>query len=100
MGSYSQRFPYRCQNGHEGSLAVWLVVDGEEQPDLLRRAGEGELTPPRCPECGAETGIGGQLSLLVFRPGQRPEILFGSATPQDGDRVRQQAPRDPPRALS
>ncbi len=62
MGSYSQRFPYRCQNGHEGSLAVWLVVDGEEQPDLLRRAGEGELTPPRC--------------------------------------LRQQAPRDPPRALS
>ena len=70
---------------------MWLVVDGEERPDLLRRAGEGEFTPPRCPECGAEAGVRGQLSLLIRRPDKRPEILFGSAAPQDTDRVREQA---------
>ncbi len=91
MGSYSQRFAYRCRNGHEGSLPVWLVVDGEEQPDLLRRAAEGEFTPPRCPECGAEAEVSGQLSLLVHRPGKHPEMLFGAATPRDPDRLREQA---------
>jgi CHAT domain-containing protein len=91
MGSYSQRFAYRCPNGHEGSLLVWLVVDGEERPDLLRRVGEGEFTPPRCRECSAEAGVRGQLSLLVRRPGKRPEMLFGSATLRDRDRVREQA---------
>ena len=91
MASYSQPFPYQCPNGHSGELAVWLVIDGEDRPDLLHRAASGELTPPRCPECGRDGVVQGRLSLLLRRPDRRPEILFASADPQDADRVREQA---------
>ena len=91
MGSYSQHFPYACQNGHSGRLEVWLVVDGAERPDLLRLAAAGELTPPRCPACGADAGAAGPLSLLLYRPGKHPELLFGSTSPPDDPRLRQQA---------
>jgi CHAT domain-containing protein len=91
MGSYSQPFEYRCPVGHEGNLSVWLVVDGEEHPELLRQVAKGELTPPRCPECGRQAGVQASLSLLVRRSDKRPEILFGSTTPADAERVRSQA---------
>jgi CHAT domain-containing protein/tetratricopeptide (TPR) repeat protein len=67
------------------------VVDGEEQPDLLRQVVDGELTPPRCPECDQVAGVREPLSLLVRRPGLRPEILFASTTPADEQRVQSQA---------
>jgi CHAT domain-containing protein len=91
LGSYSQHFPYNCENGHSGRLEVWLVVDGAERPDLFRLAAAGEFTPPRCPVCGADAGVAGPLSLLLYRPGQRPELLFGSTSPPDDPRRGQQA---------
>jgi hypothetical protein len=87
MGSYSQTFPCRCQNGHEGDVRVWLVVDGERQPDLL---GSADLTSPRCPRCSATAEMHGQPSLLVYRPDKRPQFLFGSTAP-DADLQREQA---------
>jgi tetratricopeptide (TPR) repeat protein len=91
LGSYSQHFPYNCENGHSGRLEVWLVVDGAERPDLFRLAAAGEFTPPRCPVCGADAGVAGPLSLLLYRPGKRPELLFGSTSPPDDPRRGQQA---------
>jgi len=91
MGSYSQHFPYHCENGHSGQLEVWLVVDGAERPDLFRLAAAGEFIPPRCPVCGADAGVAGQLSLLLYRPGKHPELLFGSTSPPDDPRRREQA---------
>lgn len=91
MGSYSQHFPYQCQNGHAGQLEVWLVVDGDERPDLLRLAAAGELTPPRCPVCGADAGVDAPLSLLLYRPDKHPELLFGSTSPPADPRRQQQA---------
>jgi len=91
MGSYSQHFPYHCENGHSGQLEVWLVVDGAERPDLFRLAAAGEFIPPRCPVCGADAGVAGPLSLLLYRPGKHPELLFGSTSPPDDPRRREQA---------
>jgi CHAT domain-containing protein/tetratricopeptide (TPR) repeat protein len=89
LGSYSQDFPYICPNGHQGSMEIWLVVDGAERSDLLRLAAAGELAPPVCPKCRAPVDVG-ELSLMVYRPDRRPEILFGSTSPQDDTLTRRQ----------
>ena len=41
--------------------------------------------------CGADAGVAGPLSLLLYRPDQHPELLFGSTSPPDDPRLRDQA---------
>lgn len=65
-------------------------MDGEERPDLLRLAADGELTPPLCPVCGEDAGVTEPLSLLLYRPRKHPEILFGSTCAQDEPRREEQ----------
>jgi hypothetical protein len=57
---------------HNHSAEVWLVVDRQERPDLVRLILDGELNVARCPHCGAEGGINHP---LLFHDGERKQVL-------------------------
>jgi len=51
---------------------VWLTVDRQERPDLVRLIMDGELNVARCPHCGAEGGINHP---LLFHDAEREHVV-------------------------
>jgi hypothetical protein len=75
MSSYRQSVPYTCSAcSHDGSVDTWLVVDVTERPDLVESISNGSIRRFTCESCGARQAS--TTSLLVGRPGQRPEFLW------------------------
>lgn len=72
--SHNQTADLTCPScGQLFSAEVWLVVDRQERPDLVRLILDGELNVARCPHCGAEGGINHP---LLFHDGQRQQVLI------------------------
>jgi hypothetical protein len=55
------------------TTTVWLVVDRQERPDLVRLIMDGELNVARCPHCGAEGGVNHP---LLFHDGAREQVVI------------------------
>ena len=55
-------------------VEVWLILDGQERPDLLELAREGILHQVTCPHCSQEFGL--DAPLLVYWPDRPPHLLF------------------------
>ncbi|HEY0736155.1 MAG TPA: CpXC domain-containing protein [Herpetosiphonaceae bacterium] len=71
--SHNQTADLSCPScGQPFSAEVWLVVDRQERPDLVRLILDGELNVARCPHCGAEGGINHP---LLFHDGERKQVL-------------------------
>lgn len=71
--SHNQTADLSCPTcGQPFSAEVWLVVDRQERPDLVRLLLDGELNVARCPHCGAEGGINHP---LLFHDGERKQVL-------------------------
>lgn len=71
--SHNQTADLSCPTcGKPFSAEVWLVVDRQERPDLVRLIMDGELNVARCPHCGAEGGINHP---LLFHDGERQQVL-------------------------
>lgn len=71
--SYAETADLRCPTcGTPFTGEVWLVVDRQERPDLVRLIMDGELNVARCPQCGAEGGVNHP---LLFHDGAREQVL-------------------------
>ncbi|HEY0602422.1 MAG TPA: CpXC domain-containing protein [Herpetosiphonaceae bacterium] len=71
--SHNQTADLSCPTcGQPFSAEVWLVVDRQERPDLVRLILDGELNVARCPHCSAEGGINHP---LLFHDGERKQVL-------------------------
>jgi hypothetical protein len=70
------------QCGASFTPAVWLIVDTAERPDLLALIRDGSIHRITCPN-----GHTGQVDapLLLFRPGEEPPLLLGSAAQTSAD---------------
>jgi len=51
---------------------VWLILDRQERPDVVKTLLDGELNVARCPHCGAEGGI---MHPLLFHDPERQQVL-------------------------
>ncbi len=51
---------------------VWLVVDRQERPDLVRLIMDGDLNIARCPHCSTEGGVNHP---LLFHDGAHEQVL-------------------------
>src|SRR5260370_27290073 len=75
MSSYRQSVQYSCSAcSHQGTVDTWLVVDVTERPDLVESISDGSIRRFTCEACGARQAA--TTSLLLGRPGQRPEPLW------------------------
>ncbi len=54
------------------SSKVWLIVDRQESPDVVRQIMDGELNVAACPHCSAEGGINHP---LLFHDGHRQQVV-------------------------
>jgi hypothetical protein len=86
--SQNQSADLSCPScGKAFSAEVWLLVDRQERPDLVRLIMDGELNVARCPHCGAEGGINHP---LLFHDGQRRQVLVAlPLTVQGPDAARE-----------
>ncbi|WP_298010522.1 CpXC domain-containing protein, partial [uncultured Anaerolinea sp.] len=76
--SISQTATLACpQCGHAFPAEIWLIVDGDERPDLLARAASGDLHRLPCPQCGNAGTV--DTPLLILRPGAPAPLLFSPA---------------------
>jgi CHAT domain-containing protein/tetratricopeptide (TPR) repeat protein len=66
---------------------VWLVIDATEQPELVEAVRDGSIRRFDCASCGSRQAL--TPSLLVYRPSQRPELLF-APDPDEADQERTQ----------
>jgi hypothetical protein len=73
--SFAEPLEVTCPHcGQPFSLEIWLIVDGEERPDLARRILDGTLHDARCPSCGQT----GQVPApLLFHDRRTQRVLFG-----------------------
>src|ERR687894_2359353 len=71
--SQSEIAPMICPTcGESFTVDVWLVVDRQERPDLVRLIMDGDLNVARCPHCGTEGGVNHP---LLFHDGARQQVL-------------------------
>jgi hypothetical protein len=74
-----------CGSGF--SADVWLIVDRQERPDIVRLIMDGDLNVARCPHCGAEGGVNHP---LLFHDGTREQVLVAMPlTVQGPDAARE-----------
>src|SRR5438105_9730533 len=68
---------WTCQEGHQATGRVWVVIDALLRPELVSKAISEELNPPRCPECDEPLDLRSPLGvarlatrapLVLFRP--------------------------------
>jgi hypothetical protein len=89
MSSYRQPVPYTCSAcSHQGDVDTWLVVDVTERPDLVEPVSNGSTRRFTCAACGAKQTS--TASLLIGRPGQRPELLWAPDPSADQARSNDQ----------
>jgi len=89
MSSYRQPVPYTCSAcSHRGAVDTWLVVDVTDRPDLVESISDGSIRRFACEACGARQTA--TTSLLVGRPGQRPELLWAPEPGADQARSQEQ----------
>jgi hypothetical protein len=89
MSSYRQSVQYTCSAcSHQGTVDTWLVVDVTERPDLVESISDGSIRRFTCEACGARQAA--TTSLLVGRPGQRPELLWAPDPGADQERSHEQ----------
>lgn len=86
--SQSERADLTCPTcGTPFDAEIWLVVDRQERPDLVRLIMDGELNTATCPHCGAEGGVNHP---LLFHDAQRQQMLAAiPLTVQGPDAARQ-----------
>lgn len=73
--SLRRSFTYACPRcGKTTTDAVWLILDGDRRPDLLRKLAAGTLQLVRCPQCGYQAEPDSEL--LVWRRGTFPHLLY------------------------
>ncbi|MEV5878377.1 CHAT domain-containing protein [Streptomyces sp. NPDC052101] len=85
--SHAQYVEIDCaQCGESFSPELYVLVDADERPDLVRLIRQDILHCPVCPHCHVVMAVG--LPLLVHRPGQRVPVIY-SPVPQAGPQVRQ-----------
>lgn len=58
--------------GQPFPATVWLIIDRQERPDVVKTLMDGELNVARCPHCGAEGGI---THPLLFHDAERQQML-------------------------
>lgn len=58
--------------GEPFTADVWLVVDRQERPDLIRLIMDGDLNVATCPHCGAEGGVNHP---LLLHDGVRQQVI-------------------------
>lgn len=79
--SYAQTQPLVCPAcGRRFDLAVWLIVDTAERPDLVARIRDGTIHAVVCPGCGAELGHA-DAPLLVYTPAPPTKQGRGGGSP-------------------
>jgi CpXC protein len=89
MSSYRQPVEHTCSAcSHRGTVDTWLVVDVTERPDLVESISDGSVRRFACEACG--TRQASTTSLLVGRPGQRPELLWAPDPSADQARSSEQ----------
>lgn len=89
--SYAESANGTCPNcRHAVQAEVWLIVDSAERPDLLERIRDGRLHEVSCPACGALVGEV-DAPLILYRPGQMPQILFSPAQDTTSEERQDQA---------
>jgi len=77
--SIAQNAPLTCPACNRDFQAeIWLIIDGEERPDLLQRARDGTLHTLTCPHCGQVLGQA-DAPLLIYRPAGDPVLIFSPA---------------------
>ncbi|WP_322510196.1 CpXC domain-containing protein [Anaerolinea sp.] len=75
--SFSQTATLACpQCGHTFPAEIWLIVDGDERPDLLARAAQGDLHRLPCPQCGNNGTL--DVPLLILRRHEPQGVLIFS----------------------
>lgn len=68
---------------------VWVIIDTDERPDLLARVRAATLHDMICPHCGHAATV--NAPLLLYRPGQIPNLLYSPARGGDPTQHEEQA---------
>ena len=77
--SYAESYRFQCPHCQQQTVEdVWSVVDISERPDLLDKMMSQTLHRVRCSLCGKTAGTV-DASLLVYRPNERPTLMFSPA---------------------
>ena len=86
--SFCEREKTICPGcGREFEGEIWLIVDGSERPDLLKRIEEGTLRTITCPQCNELAGEADAPTLL-YRPDEDPRLIYApSESDPDEDAV-------------
>jgi hypothetical protein len=67
----------KCKNGHRVDFILWIIVDGEKRPDLLRAIENGRLHDPMCEYCNQYCHV--EADLLILRASRDPALIFSPA---------------------
>ncbi len=87
--SFADQLMLNCpQCGVSFTPEVWLIIDTAERPDLLALIRDGSIHRLVCP--GGHTGEV-DAPLLLFRPGEKPPLLFAPAARTTADQDRAMA---------
>ena len=77
--SHAERYRFQCPHCQQQTVEdVWSVVDISERPDLLDQIMSQTLHSVSCSLCGKTAGTV-DASLLVYRPQERPTLMFSPA---------------------
>lgn len=69
--------------------AVWLIVDADERPDLVKQVAADRLHALGCPRCYQAGAV--DAPLLLYRPGQEPLLVFSPAQNTDDEQRAEHA---------
>jgi CHAT domain-containing protein len=84
--SYAETTTLHCPHcGQPFEAEIWLTVDTNERPDLVKRIQEGTLHAVTCPHCGHQAGVPAPL-LVHDAEGQRLLFAPPQGTSQEQDR--------------
>lgn len=76
--SFAQKAELTCPKCQKTFTSnVWLIIDGDERPDLLKKARQGTLHRVPCPHCGVTNQLDGPL--VILRRSATPPLLYSPA---------------------
>ena len=88
--SYAEDSNFHCsQCGRHTTESVWSIVDIDERPDLFQKLMAQIIHDLSCSHCGKSIEKV-EAPLLIFRPKERPKLMFSPAASTIGTKVAEQ----------
>ena len=88
--SFAEPLEIQCPEcGTAFTTETWIVVDGNERPDLVGRILDNMLHDARCPTCGQ---VGQVPAPLLYHDGRAERVLLAVPADMPDDELREAGP--------